>query len=398
MGTKKNEIEAEIIEAERHHEVIASGFMHLPDGGMAVAKDFDAAQYLEGVAATVEHIQASPDQLSILLRSANGHPIIRFNKLGLDLFIACRQHRSKVCRLVEGAWTPLYEGRRLHPWLTVGLPVIAKFERQVQVAAEQDHGRLHGLIAEMADEIRERCRSEQAKVKAECFAANSRAKLRRALKYVLGLYKKRSRLLILRVDLYVRPGSLAWGYSDEADMAFDYFADALARGQIVSDVVGWMIAREDGIERGRHLHVLVAVDGHKHHAGASLAKLVGEFWVNECVGSSVAASYFNCFALVKKYRHLGIGMVRCDDADKLLGLYYAMRYLCKERVMLISNSERPRNFRRGEVDEDYVRRGAPRQNEDDLRLAESVLLRPRPRRRVTVASARHRAFRHECPR
>ena len=135
MGTKKNEIEAEIIEAERHHEVIASGFMHLPDGGMAVAKDFDAAQYLEGVAATVEHIQASPDQLSILLRSANGHPIIRFNKLGLDLFIACRQHRSKVCRLVEGAWTPLYEGRRLHPWLTVGLPVIAKFERQVQVAA-----------------------------------------------------------------------------------------------------------------------------------------------------------------------------------------------------------------------------------------------------------------------
>lgn len=56
-------------------------------------------------------------------------------------------------------------------------------------------------------------------------------------------------LLILRVDLYVRPGAREWGYSDEADDAFDYFADALARSQIVPDVVGWMIAREDGIER-----------------------------------------------------------------------------------------------------------------------------------------------------
>ena len=398
MGSKRSAIEAGIVEAERHHDVIASGFMHLPDGAMVVAKDFDAAQYLEGVLTMVERIQASPDQLSSLINSARGHPSIRFNRLGLELFIACRQYASKICRLVEGEWTPLYKGHRLHPVLAVVWPVIAKVERKVQLAAQQDHGRLHRLMDEMAKEIRERCRSEQAKVKAENFASNSRAKLRRALKYLVSLFKKRSRLLILRVDLYVRPGAREWGYSDEADDAFDYFADALARSQIVPDVVGWMIAREDGIERGRHYHVLVAVDGHKHQAGASLAKLIGEFWVSECVGSSIVASYFNCFALLKTYRHLGIGMVRCDDAEKLLGLFYAVRYLCKESVMLIPNAGRPRNFRRGEVDGDYVRRGAPRQMEDDLRLAESVLLRPRPRKKAAVPQERHRAFLYECPR
>lgn len=97
--------------------------------------------------------------------------------------------------------------------------------------------------------------------------------------------------------------------------------------------------------------------------------------------SSIVASYFNCFALLKTYRHLGIGMVRCDDAEKLLGLFYAVRYLCKERSVMLIRTPGVR------VTSDVARStattfgvGPPRQMEDDLRLAESVLLRPRPRK------------------
>ena len=346
---------------------------------------------------TVESLLGSTNYVSTLVKSAKGIASIRFNKVGVDLFIACRQFNPKICEYVDGEWTPLYEGRRLHPFLAVGLPVIAEFEGRVQLAAEADHESLHHLFSEMVDAIRERARVEKAKQKAESFAANSRAKLQRALEYVLSLFGMRSRLLILRVDLYVRPESREWGYTDEADAAFDHFADALARGQIVPDVVGWMAAREEGIWRGRHYHVWVAVDAHEHRAGANLAKLLGEYWVDECVGSPKLGSYFNCFALLKKYRHLGIGTVRCDDANKLLGVFYAVRYLLKESVALIPQSNRPRNFRRGAVQTGYVRKGAPRQNGDGLQIAEEVLLRPRHKKKPATIPPRHLKYWHECP-
>ena len=396
MVDKIDGIEGRVIKAELIHEGIAYGFTHDPAGGMIVGKDFDAAIYMKGVLTTIKRVQSSSIPVSIVVESARNRPSIRFNKLGLDLFIACKQYRSKICGVVDGEVRPLYEGRNLHPYLAVGLPVIAEYEQQIQYAAEGDHERLHQLMSEMVDTIRMRCREGNVKAEVANFSRNAKAKLARALRYVLSLFEQRSRLLILRVDLYVRAGSRGWSYSDEADAAFEKFACDLARSKIVPDVVGWMSAREDGIERGRHYHVWVAVDGHEHHAGASLTKMLGEYWAHECVGSGEVASYFNCFALAKQYQHLGIGMVRCDDADKLLGLYYAIRYLFKDEVMLVPNSGRPRNFRRGLVDKDYVRRGAPRLHDDDLKLARSILLGSKPYKADVPVSGRDLEYRFTC--
>lgn len=396
MVNKLDGVEGQVIKAELIHEGIANGFTHDPGGGMIVGKDFDAAIYLKGVLATVKRIQSTSMAVSILVESAKGSPSIRFNKLGFELFIACRQYTAKICVMDGGDVKPLYEGRRLHPYLAVGLPVIAEYEQRIQRAAEVDHALLHHLMSEMVHAIRTQCASRNIKAEVDNFPRNAHAKLARALRYVLSLFEQRSRLLILRVDLYVRAGSRGWSYSDEADAAFEKFACDLARSKIVPDVVGWMSAREDGIERGRHYHVWVAVDGHEHHAGASLTKMLGEYWAHECVGSGEVASYFNCFALAKQYQHLGIGMVRCDDADKLLGLYYAIRYLFKDEVMLVPNSGRPRNFRRGLVDKDYVRRGAPRLHDDDLKLARSILLGSKPRKPDAPASDRDLEYRFTC--
>lgn len=378
MNLEWDGIEQQVIEAERFHEGLAEGFIHRSNGTIELVKDFEASLYLKGVLRLVEDAVVTTGQVSLLTTSSRGRSSIRFNRLGFDLYLACMQYEAKICRLVSGEFKPLYEGRILHPGLDLALALIAEFQERVRHSSSTNHGTLHKLINDLVTAIRTGYRDGDVRKHTENFRRNSRAKLRRALRYVLSLFGKRSRLLILRVDLYVRPRSRDWSYTKEADAAFDHFADALSKGEIVPDVVGWMIAREDGIERGQHYHCLIAIDGHEHHAGVNLAKLVGEYWVHECVGSDKTASYFNCFALVAKYKHLGIGMVRCDDEAKLLGLYYAVRYLCKERVMLLPNSERPRNFRRGVIDEAYVRRGAPRRNDDDLAVARRVLLGNRP--------------------
>lgn len=380
MNLEWDGIEQQIIDAERFHEELAEGFIHRSDGTIELVKEFEASLYLKGVLRLVEDAVVTTGQVSLLTTSSRGRSSIRFNRLGFDLYLACIQYEAKICRLVAGKLKPLYEGRILHPGLDLALALIAEFQARVRHAASTNHEALHELINELATAIRSRYRDGDVRKHTENFRRNSRAKLRRALRYVLSLFGKRSRLLILRVDLYVRPRSRDWSYTKEADAAFDHFADALSKGEIVPDVVGWMIAREDGLERGQHYHCLIAIDGHEHHAGVNLAKLIGEYWVHQCVGSAETASYFNCFTLVDKYKYLGIGMVRFDDEAKLLGLYYAIRYLCKERVMLLPNSERPRNFRRGVIDESYVRRGAPRRNDDDLAVARRVLLGKRPKK------------------
>lgn len=56
MKSNKSSVELEIIEAERAHEVIASGFAHLPTGEMILTRDFDSVVYLEGVMKTVESL------------------------------------------------------------------------------------------------------------------------------------------------------------------------------------------------------------------------------------------------------------------------------------------------------------------------------------------------------
>ena len=382
------------IEAERQHELIAKGCVHLSDGTKVVTREFDCVLYLERLMDTAKKIASSKDDVSKLVetKAGSGRYVVRFNRFGRALILACKVYQERFLVGIGQGERPRYGNHKFHPYLDVMMTEIGDAEAAINRALhDRQHEVLHEAIAALVGAIRSRCNTPEFKKEVRNFERNAEAKLRRALCYLLSLFKKRSRLLVLRVDLYVREEGKAWSYTAEADHAFDKFAAALSASQIVPDVMGWMSAREDGVERGRHYHILAIVDGHEHHAGANLARMLGEYWVKECVGSDKLGSYFNCFALVHKYKHLGIGMIHCTDAKKLLGLYYATRYLCKSEVELIATGDRPRNFRRGKEDKAYVRRGAPRAHGEDLSLARQILfgeMRPiKPRGRKEPAGA-----------
>lgn len=375
MDTFKEEDIKLAEEAERYHELIANRCTHLPDGTVMVTGELDSALYLERLLKTVKKIKNSNGRVSHLMEIRVGARVARLTRLGNELVLACKLYPECFHVGIGSEETPRYANHKFHPYLDVALQTIAEAEAVVNDAVAFKHQEaLHEAINGLATAIRTRCNTQRIRTEVKNYKRNAESKLRRALRYLLSLFNKRSRLLVLRVDLYVREEGKAWSYSTEADEAFDKFAADLSSSDIVPDVVGWMSAREDGVERGRHYHVLAVVDGHKHHAGANLARMLGEYWVNDCVGSGKIGSYFNCFALVKKYKHLGIGMIHFSDAKKLLGLYYATRYLCKDEVQLIATGERPRNFRRGQEDKSYVRHGAPRMRDDGLSLAREVLL------------------------
>ena len=372
LFTEEDIQEAE--EAERQHKLVAQGCIHLPNGKMAVTHEFDSTLYLERLMKSAKRIRFFEGDVCRLVQVRARHRVVRLNRLGLSLLLACKSYRE--CALVGAGQDERqrYSQHKFHPYLEIALKAIAEVEAAVNDAlAFKEQDLLYELIARLATAIHAETNTESFKTSVRNYERNAEAKLRRALNYLLSLFAMRSRLLILRVDLYVRSEGKAWGYTAEADDAFDKFAEALSSSAIVDDVLGWMSAREDGIERGRHYHILAVIDAHEHRAGANLTKMLGEYWVNECVGSDKLGSYFNCFALVDKYQHLGIGTIHCMDAKKLLGLFYATRYLCKDEVQLIATGKGSRNFRRGLEDKSYVRHGAPRSRDDGLALARQVL-------------------------
>jgi hypothetical protein len=360
------------IEAEEWHQILARRCVHKPDGSCEITREHDAVAYVETLLKTTKKIAASTRGTSKRVKGI-GRLVPKFTRLGEDLHLACRQYRECMFVWRDREMVPRYQGHKFCPHLDLSLTAISEVAALVEQASSSgDYELLHQTIGGLAATIRRRCSTQEFKTEVRNYERNAKAKFERALRYLLSLFRKRSRLLILRVDLYVREKDRNWSYSPEADAAYDRFLEALTERRIVPDVIGWMGAREDGLDRGQHYHLLVAVDGHLHQAGAHLAKLLGEYWKDHCVPAGRSGSYFNCFALEKKYKYLGIGMVHNADAKKLLGLYYATRYLCKEEVQLVAVGERKRNFRRGVMTKEPSRRGAPRLNGDELVLAKRV--------------------------
>lgn len=366
-------LEAE--QGERQLEILSRGHVHLPCGKSLVTHEFNSVLYLNRVMKAAKRIRFFKGDVSKMVLSWRHKRIVRLNRLGQSLLLICKEYRAIAFVGMGENGRQRFWNHKLHPYLDVALKAVAKVEDEINEAWRyKDHEILCQTIAKLSSDIHVQTNTALFKASVNNFERNAEAKLRRALKYLISLFGMRSRLLVLRVDLYVREDGRLWSYTTEADDAFDKFSTALSRSEIVPDVLGWMSAREDGLERGRHYHVMAIIDGHKHRAGVSLTKMLGEFWISECVGSDKVGSYFNCFALAKKYKHLGIGLIHCTDAKKLLGLFYATRYLCKNEVQLIATGEGSRNFRRGVVDKSYVRLGAPRARDDGLSIVKHALL------------------------
>lgn len=166
-----------------------------------------------------------------------------------------------------------------------------------------------------------------------------RQNFRSCWSYIHWLFEhKRSRLLILRLDLYFRPLAKDWGASIDAEKVHSSFLRGLREDRIIKNVIGWISKREVGIDRGVHYHVLVAVDGHEHRDAANLTRMLGERWVEMCgeepEETYPRASYFNCYTLKDWYKYNCIGLVRLDNKQMMEGLKAAIRYMCKETCHL----------------------------------------------------------------
>lgn len=280
----------------------------------------------------------------------------------------------------------IVEGRRLNPWLDVGLHVAYEWEPVLGFRTIRDN-LLTGSdevsregMEQIFRTIREECNSKEFRARVNSHNRGAKESYFRCAKYMLSLLREHGRPLILRIDLYFEGDAKDLSESAAARKAEDKFLRALREQRIVPDVRRYILKREDGLDRRIHYHLLVAMDGDKHRDAYHFGEVVGNYWVNECVGSPALASYFNVWLRRRELEYSCLGHLHHADAHKLEGLRRALWYLCEPGAHVLVREDIGRNLRKGQTPRDGRANalGRPRKLGSSLELAEHILLAPVP--------------------
>ena len=147
------------------------------------------------------------------------------------------------------------------------------------------------------------------------------------------ILKHYSRLLIVRVDLgYSKDTSHLISIKDfhqHIKILRKLFARDDTKKPFWEGVEGFVIALEQGHDRGYHCHLLVMFDGAKKQDDTYLGQAIGEKWK---VITNGLGSYYNCNNLQYKQKYkdagtLGIGMIHRQNSVEVENAVRVALYL-----------------------------------------------------------------------
>jgi len=253
----------------------------------------------------------------------------------------------------------------------VAMPAIRHAE---SIGMDLSSTKLRNRIEWIARFVRRCCRSSRFRRIEANRVRLEKKDFRSCCNYMIEGFDYRSKLEILRVDLYIKPTHKTHEDVRIAEACMKHYLRALSEDRIVPDVIRWIWKRECGFDRGIHYHLLVALDGHKHQNACGLSIMLGEAWLKRC--GHLRASYFNCWTRRHEYKYNAIGTVHVSDRSMLMGIRKAIRYMVKGDGFVMTGHKR--NLRRGTMKPrlEQARRGAPRKDGHGLSLVHAILGNP----------------------
>ena len=399
-STLFQEMEREVERRERNYQHASKGLIHLGDSN-AVTDEQDCLLCLERMERLSRRIVRRHEEVTKVVKNRTpsgtviglkheltslGEAVWELCRSGIPLIeLTCPSSRYKgeystpvvpLPNIVELAHTSDMTVR-FNPYITVllracqrAIPTLRAYGGNsyvLDVNNERVRNKLHWLvrfIRRVARTTRFR-KIETNRIKLE------KQNFEHCCQYVASGFAECSNLLVLRVDLYIRPGHHTWTDVRLAEQCMTRYLRALDEDRIVPDVKRRIWKRECGFHRGIHYHLLVVLDGHKHQSANALSKMLGEAWVKRC--GPLRASYFNCYVRRHEYKYNGLGSVHVSDAEKLIGIKKAIGYIVKGDGYVMTGHKR--NLRKGKMPDDHgsPKRGAPRKAENDMSLVTAIL-------------------------
>lgn len=402
IDVQMKEMERQITEAERNYHIASKHYLHDADGNTSISDESECLMWIE----KLEHLAKRISNSEQRLIKADRRPrptwkhvsrTYSLTSLGQAVWQLCR---TGVPMIEMASPSSRYKGHYAWPtaphakhddlaqtesMVTLFNPHIAVMLRACQKAMPAIR-HADGMVIDLSSEkvrkriewiarfVRRCCRSARFKRKESNRIRLEQKDLRSCCRYIAEAFQGHTRLLVLRVDLYIRPTHHTMADVRLAEKCLERYLRDLDEGRIVPDLLRRICKRECGFDRGMHYHLLVALDGHKHQNACYMSKLLGEKWLKKC--GPLRASYFNCYVRRHHYKYNALGSVHLGDWRMLMGIREAVRYLVKGDGYVMTGHKR--NLMRGTLKEHGLqpKRGAPRKEGHDMSLVNYILVNP----------------------
>lgn len=225
-----------------------------------------------------------------------------------------------------------------------------------------------------------RCEFESASFRRKMsgLKRKSRKNYQSLMTYLDELFKKYSKLTILRIDLTYRKSD---GNLSEGAVVPTYDQVKQHRVKLLRSVskhlesvlskkclVGYVWKLEYGKEKSWHYHFIVILNGQEVRQDIVIAELIGKYWIKITNGDGL---YHSCNHNKHIYKTLGIGLVDHRDKDLREGLRKVAAYLTKtDPLIRMIVPENGRAFGKGVVPRKVSKHtGRPRQRDQALKHA-----------------------------
>lgn len=380
---------------KRHHESVRA---HVPLGGgnSFVSKEVDFIKWLDKAESLVDAIASNMKPLYLAKTGLRQNTFYELTAIGTRIV--------GIVTSFDHSTASYYSNHQFNPKLDLMIRAARKFQPEIAPefqSVTKTFSEFHNrkLLDDFAAYVGSESRTKEFKSRLKNSLNKQKKNIDSCCRYMAALFAFKSKLLVLRIDLYA---ASTWGYTAEYNTTLEGYLRAMREGRIVPDVEGFIAKREDGIDRGVHIHLLVVLDGQLHWDAANLTKTLGEEWMRRCNGSAGMhpepdrsglprrrGTYFNCYTRVSQYAFNCLGLIQPSNAKMMKGLRLAIEYMCKETMHLIfcplevdadghlvppAVKKRIRNLRKGNMPKTHSGRGAPRSTNADTTMIEQILL------------------------
>jgi hypothetical protein len=274
---------------------------------------------------------------------------LKLSPFGYRLFYAGKECSQKFV-------TRSFRNHRFHPLVEL----YWKHSSHLQLpsdARDLDDQDVRALLS-CFERVRLDARSSAFRSHRDGHVALVRKNTRRLCRYMVELFTRNGRLLVIRLDLGylvsaegLRPNVTLEQARADRERFFNYL-----RRSCPLDLKGYAWKLEDGWHKGYHYHTLLFFDGHKHWKGVDIAEQLGEQWA-AMVGPQ--AWYWNCNAHWRDQS--AVGIVDWKNGPKLRALFTeAAPYLTKGDFLISHAMEGVKTFSKGKLMGPPSRSGRPR--------------------------------------
>ena len=193
----------------------------------------------------------------------------------------------------------------------------------------------HEVAEQVVDELNQRLAAwyqstQQPDFTRECYRnrRNSQANCQSLHKLIDGLFKRHSRLMVLRVDLAYTEFDTPYIDYETARYHREQLCYAFSHNPLFDDLLGYTWKLEWQPKKGFHYHFMFFFDGHQCRDDVNRSRLIGELWARSITGGQ--GLYYNCnLDADQRYRYNAMGLVDYYDFEKQRGLDNLAKYLTK---------------------------------------------------------------------